>query len=159
MSREVAKDCERAKQFARTHLNEHGLLYGIVMLKHTTQDMVLDFFHRRYPLFTIALYNARKKETYIIDPMGKMTTESESLQNIIQNYNKSHPITPMFKELATQPEDKEIFAEFYTSQFIDERENKRYFGHMIPKEVREWPGMELEKGFRNQKLDKFLKKS
>src|SRR5208337_5118123 len=27
MAREVSKDCERAKQFTRTQINDHGLLY------------------------------------------------------------------------------------------------------------------------------------
>ncbi len=64
MAREVSKDCERAKQFTRTQINDHGLLYGTVMLKHHTCDLVLNFFHNRYPLFTVALYNHLKKETY-----------------------------------------------------------------------------------------------
>ena len=157
MAREVSKDCERAKQFTRTQINDHGLLYGTVMLKHHTCDLVLNFFHNRYPLFTVALYNHLKKETYIIDPAGIMSIEPYDLSLILSKFNQSHPISPFFAKLATQPENKALFSEFYSSQFISERENRRYFGHMIPKEVRQWPGMEIEKGFGNQKLDKFFK--
>lgn len=159
LAREVGKDFERGRQFTRTQLNEYGVLFGIVMLKYRTNDMLLNYFHTRFPAFVIVLFNKLKQECYISTTMGEFLIEKGDLDSTVAKWSKNRPIDPQFSKLASEPTDRSLFEEFYKSQFIDERENPRYFHHMIPKEVMQWPGMEIENGFRNNKLDKFLNSS
>lgn len=156
MAREVMKDFDRARQFTRTQLNAHGILYGIVVLKHSTKDMVLNYFQERFPAFIIALFNQNTRETYIRYPNGKEEIRFGMLQEVVAKLSENVPKNPLFASLESTSSDKDLFAEFYKSQFIQERENRNYFHHMIPKECLTWPGMETERRFRNNSLDQFL---
>ena len=49
MMREVFTEAYRAKQFTRTEINKQGVLFGIVSLKHNVIDLVLIYFHDRWP--------------------------------------------------------------------------------------------------------------
>jgi len=57
MIREVSTEAYRAKQFTRTEINNKGVLYGVVALKHRVMDFVLNYFHERFPNCIICLYN------------------------------------------------------------------------------------------------------
>ena len=57
MMREVFTEVYQAKQFTRTEINNQGVLYGVVLLKHRVIDMVLKYFHERWPNCIICLYN------------------------------------------------------------------------------------------------------
>ena len=47
--REISIEVYRAKQFTRTEINNRGVLYGVVSLKHRVMDIVLNYFHQRWP--------------------------------------------------------------------------------------------------------------
>ena len=49
MNREINIEAYRAIQFTRTEINNRGVLYGIVLLKHHVIDRILNYFHERWP--------------------------------------------------------------------------------------------------------------
>ncbi|TFG07501.1 MAG: DUF4130 domain-containing protein [Promethearchaeota archaeon] len=159
MMREVSKEAYRAKQFTRTEINNKGVLYGVVLLKHRVMDLVLYYFHERWPQCVICLYNEHTQKTGIINEKGKVWEISLPLQTIVEKISKDRPVVPYFDDI--QFSGEQIFETLYNSQSIAERENPRYFKSMIPEHCYKLPGMRkgVEKRFtpRNKKLDEFLK--
>ena len=156
MMREVSTEAYRAKQFTRTEINNRGVSFGVVSLKHKVIDLVLIYFHERWPQCIICLYNEQTRETWIIDEKGAIREYNQSLKKIVEEVSKNRQIVPYFEDI--QFSGKEIFETLYKSQFITERENKQYFKKMIPDHCYELPGMKngVEKHFRNKKLNEFL---
>ena len=72
MMREVTTEAYRAKQFTRTEINNQGVLFGIVLLRHRVLDLVLNYFHERWPGCIICLYNEHTGKTGIINEKGKI---------------------------------------------------------------------------------------
>ncbi|MFX0021716.1 MAG: DUF4130 domain-containing protein [Candidatus Hermodarchaeota archaeon] len=156
MMREIGTEAYRAKQFTRTEINDRGILYGVVLLKHRVMDRVLNYFHERWPQCIICLYNEHNKKTSIINESGKIQEFQSSLKDIVEKFSRSRPIIPYFKDI--QFSGEEIFETLYNSQFISERENKDFFKKMIPDKCFELPGMRggVEKRFRNKKINDYL---
>lgn len=156
MMREVSTEAYRAKQFTRTEINKQGVLFGIVSLKHKVIDLVLIYFHERWPQCIICLYNEQTRETWIIDEKGAIREYNQSLKKIVEEVSKNRQIVPYFEDI--QFSGEEIFETLYKSQFISERENNQYFKKMIPDHCFKLPGMKhgVEKCFRNKKLNEFL---
>jgi len=156
MMREVSTETYRAKQFTRTEINNRGVLFGVVSLKHKVIDLVLIYFHERWPQCIICLYNEQTRKTWIIDEKGVIREYNQSLKKIVEEVSKNRQIVPYFEDI--QFSGEEIFETLYKSQFISERENKHYFKKMIPDHCFKLPGMKhgVEKRFRNKKLNEFL---
>lgn len=158
MMREISLETYRAIQFTRTEINNHGVLYGVVLLKHQVIDRVLDYFHKRWPQCIVCLYNEHTKETSIINEKGIITKSKLALKNIVEKISRNRPIIPYFEDI--QFSGEEIFETLYNSQNIIERENPRYFKSMIPNYCYRLPGMRkgVEKRYnsRNKKLNEFL---
>jgi hypothetical protein len=156
MMREVSTEAYRAKQFTRTEINNRGVLFGVVSLKHKVIDLVLIYFHERWPQCIICLYNEQTRKTWIIDEKGVIREYNQSLKKIVEEVSKNRQILPYFEDI--QFSGEEIFETLYKSQFISERENKHYFKKMIPDHCFKLPGMKhgVEKRFRNKKLNEFL---
>ena len=156
MMREVSTETYRAKQFTRTEINNRGVLFGVVSLKHKVIDLVLIYFHERWPQCIICLYNEQTRKTWIIDEKGVIREYNQSLKKIVEEVSKNRQILPYFEDI--QFSGEEIFETLYKSQFISERENKHYFKKMIPDHCFKLPGMKhgVEKRFRNKKLNEFL---
>ena len=156
MMREVSTEAYRAKQFTRTEINNRGVLFGVVSLKHKVIDLVLIYFHERWPQCIICLYNEQTRKTWIIDEKGVIREYNQSLKKIVEEVSKNRQIVPYFEDI--QFSGEEIFETLYKSQFISERENKHYFKKMIPDHCFKLPGMKhgVEKRFRNKKLNEFL---
>ncbi len=156
MMREVSTEAYRAKQFTRTEINNRGVLFGVVSLKHKVIDLVLIYFHERWPQYIICLYNEQTRKTWIIDEKGVIREYNQSLKKIVEEVSKNRQIVPYFEDI--QFSGEEIFETLYKSQFISERENKHYFKKMIPDHCFKLPGMKhgVEKRFRNKKLNEFL---
>ena len=156
MMREVFTEAYRAKQFTRTEINNRGVLFGVVSLKHNVIDLVLIYFHERWPQCVICLYNEQTRETWIIDEKGAIREFQLPLKKVVENISKNRRIVPYFEDI--QFSGEEIFETLYKSQFITERENKQYYKKMIPDQCFELPGMRngVEKHFRNKKLNEFL---
>ena len=156
MMREVSTEAYRAIQFTRTEINNRGVLFGVVSLEHNVIDKVLIYFHERWPQCVICLYNERKHETWIINEKGAIRKFNLSLKKVVEKISTNRRIVPYFEDI--QFSGEEIFETLYKSQFITERENKKYFKKMIPDQCFELPGMRngVEKHFRNKKLNDFL---
>ena len=159
MLHEIFRELERNRQFTRTILNNRGILYGKISLSHKSEDELLKYFHNRFPNCFICLFNTIKNETITMNEQGKFQKFQGSLDEIVQKIGKNRIITPYFEDISMNNE--EIFQEFYSSQFIASRENRKYFKKMIPKYAMKMPGMKggVEYRFRNNQLDKYIKKT
>ncbi len=157
MLHEIFRELERNRQFTRTNLNNRGVLYGKITLSHQNENELLKFFHDRFPNCFICLYNTFKNETITMNEQGRFQKFQVSLDEIVKKISLNRPITPYFEDISMNNE--EIFQEFYSSQFIASRENRKYFKKMIPKYAMEMPGMKggVENRFRNNLLDKYIK--
>ncbi|TFF87312.1 MAG: DUF4130 domain-containing protein [Promethearchaeota archaeon] len=158
MVKEVFRESYRAKQFTRTEINERGVLFGVVLLKHKTMDLVLDYFHNRWPKCIICLYNEYTQITGIMNENGYVRESRLPLEKVVKKVSQRRPIMPYFEDI--QFSGKEIFETLYKTQNIKERENQRYFKQMIPNMCFKLPGMRngIEKKFdeKNKKLDDFI---
>ncbi|MFW9939114.1 MAG: DUF4130 domain-containing protein, partial [Candidatus Thorarchaeota archaeon] len=130
MMREVFTEAYRAKQFTRTEINNRGVLFGVVLLKHRVMDLVLKYFHERWPSCIICLYNEYVHKTAIITEEGNIYEIDSPLKKVVEKISKNRPIIPYFEDI--QFSGKEIFETLYNSQFILERENQSFFKRMIP---------------------------
>jgi len=158
MMREVSTEAYRAKQFTRTEINNRGVLFGVVSLKHDVIDLVLIYFHERWPQSVICLYNEHTQRTGIIDEKGKIRAVNLSLKKTVEKVSNERPIIPYFDDI--QFSGEEIFESLYNSQNIVERKNTRYFKSMILDKCFNLPGMRngVEKRYtsQNKKMDEFF---
>jgi hypothetical protein len=158
MMREISKEAYRAKQFTRTEINNRGVLFGVVSLKHRVMDLILKYFHGRWPQCIICLYNEITQKTGIIDDKGGIHELNLDLKTVVEKMSKNRPIIPYFEDI--QFSGEQIFETLYSSQNIVERENPRYFKSMIPNYCYKLPGMRngVEKRYksRNKKLTDFF---
>ncbi|MFX1366007.1 MAG: DUF4130 domain-containing protein [Promethearchaeota archaeon] len=156
MMREVTTEAYRAKQFTRTEINNRGVLFGVVLLKHKVMDSILNYFHERWPQCVICLYNEYSNKTGVIDEKGTIQEIDAPLKSVVEKVSNYRPIIPYFNDI--QFSGEEIFETLYKSQFISERENNSYFKRMIPDKCFELPGMRhgIEKSFRNKKINDFF---
>ena len=165
MVKEISLESYRARQFTRTEINNRGVLYGIVLLKHNVMDSVLNYFHERWPQCVICLYNEHKYKTSVVNEKGIIKEYKLSLNEVVEQVSKDRPIIPYFDDI--QFSGKEIFESLYESQNIIERENPRFFKSMIPEKCYELPGMrngiekhyaEKRKSSQTKTLDEFCNK-
>ncbi len=156
MMREVSTESYRAKQFTRTEINNKGVLYGVVALKHRVMDIVLNYFHERFPQCIICLYNEISGNTGVINEKGVIQEVKSPLKKVVERVSKDRPIIPYFEDI--QFSGEQIFESLYGSQFISERENKNFFKKMIPDKCFELPGMRggVEKRFRNKRINDYI---
>ncbi len=156
MMREVTTEAYRAKQFTRTEINNRGVLFGVVMLKHRVVDRVLEYFHERWPKCIICLYNEHSQKTSTINEKGIIREYYSPLKEVVDSISENRPVIRYFDDI--QFSGEEIFETLYNSQFISERENIPYFKKMIPDVCFNLPGMRdsVEIRFRKKTLDKFL---
>ncbi|MFX1375417.1 MAG: DUF4130 domain-containing protein [Promethearchaeota archaeon] len=156
MVKEISLEVYRAKQFTRTEINNRGVLYGIVLLKHKVIDNVLNYFHERWPKCVICLYNEHTHKTNVINERGIIQRIKLPLNKVVEEISKNRPIIPYFNDI--QFSGTEIFETLYNSQFISERENRKFFKKMIPNHCFKLPGMKggVEKHFRNKKLNEYF---
>jgi len=157
MMKEVSLEAYRAKQFTRTEINDKGVLYGVVLLKHRVIDIILRYFHERWPQCVICLYNEYSYKTSIIDENGKIKEFDLPLKETVRKVGKNRAISPFFQDI--QYSGEEVFETLYKSQYIKERYNRNYFKQMIPNYCYKLPGMKkgIEKRFhpKNKKLDDY----
>ncbi|MHA2035316.1 MAG: DUF4130 domain-containing protein [Promethearchaeota archaeon] len=139
MMGEVYGEAYRANQFTRTEINNRGVLFGVVLLKHKVIDLVLKYFHNRFPNAIICLYNEHTCNTSTIDEKGRIRSYKSSLNEIVREVSKNRLIVPYFEDI--QFTNEQLFEVLYSSQNIIERENPRYFRSMIPEKCYELPGM------------------
>lgn len=139
MVKEISLEAYRARQFTRTEINNRGVLYGTVLLKHNVIDSVLNYFHERWPQCVICLYNEYTNKTSIINEKGFTQEFKLPLIKVVDQISKNRPIISYFDDI--QFSGREIFESLYESQNIIERENPCYFKSMIPEKCFDLPGM------------------
>lgn len=158
MIKEVFKEVYRAKQFTRTEINNRGVLYGVVLLKHHVMDLVLEYFHERWPKCLICLYNEHTQMTEVINEKGIIRKYKNPLDFVVTKISQNRPIIPYFDDIKFSGE--ELFQTLYKTQNITERENIRYFKQMIPDKCFDLPGLrysvEKEYILRNKKIDEYF---
>ena len=150
MMREVNTEAYRAIQFTRTEINNHGVLFGVVLLKHQVMDKVLNYFHERWPQCVICLHNEHTQRTGIINEKGNIKEVKLLLKHAVEAASKGRSIIPYFEDI--QFTGEEIFEVLYKSQNIVKRETPRYFKSMIPNKCFGLPGMRngVEKRYKSQ---------
>ncbi|MFX0029546.1 MAG: DUF4130 domain-containing protein [Candidatus Hermodarchaeota archaeon] len=162
MVKEISLESYRARQFTRTEINNKGVLYGIVLLKHKVIDSVLNYFHERWPQCIICLYNEHTYQTSVINEKGIIREYKSPLNKVVEEVSKNRPVIPYFEDI--QFSGREIFKSLYGSQNITERENPRFFKSMIPNKCYELPGMrngvekhyvKKQKATQNKTIDDF----
>ena len=158
MVREIFRELERVKQFTRTKLNNHGILYGKILITNKIEDLVLEYFHKRFPDCWICLFNEKKKQTLVQKKKGQFSYWDLSLEEVVSKLSLERPIKPYFDDI--QIENEDLFKTFYSSQYIKSRKNPRYYQQMIPKKLFNLPGLRgsIEYSLENKKLDKYFKK-
>lgn len=158
MMREIFNEAYRAKQFTRTEINNQGVLFGVVLLKHRVMDLVLQYFHERWPQCVICLYNEYTRKTGVVTENGTIRELKLPLKKVVEKVSGNRPIIPYFDDI--QFSGEQIFETLYNSQNIAERENRRSFKKFIPEKCYELPGLRngVEKRFisRNKKLDELF---
>jgi hypothetical protein len=156
MMREVFTETYRAKQFTRTEINNKGVLYGVVLLKHRVIDLVLKYFHERWPECIVCLYNEYTQKTGVISEKGRIIEIDAPLKQVVEIVSRERKFVPYFSDI--QFSGEQIFETLYNSQSITKRENIRYFKKWIPNTCFQLPGMRggVEKRFKNKKLIDFL---
>ncbi len=165
MIRELFKELDRQRQFTRTILSKKGILSGKIACQHRVEDWVLNYFHIRFPDFTICLFNERTKKTWVINNFGQIKKYAKPFELIVQMLSSNREdLDWNWAEWSIDKSDYDaetLFTEFYSSQFIKKRENRRYFQHMIPKKMHKHPGLrgKIENSFQNTSLDIFTKSS
>jgi len=153
---QMAKKINKMMREVFTEAYRRGVLFGVVSLKHNVIDLVLVYFHERWPQCVICLYNEQTRKTWIIEEKGRIREFHQPLKKVVEIVSDNRQIVPYFEDI--QFSGEEIFETLYKSQFITERENKQYYKKMIPDKCFELPGMRngVEKHFRNKKLNEFL---
>jgi hypothetical protein len=163
MLKEVNKETYRAKQFTRTQINPNGVLYGVVLLTHRVIDKVLQYFHKRWPMCIICLYNEKNQKTSIMNENGQIGDIKMPLKKVVEKISATRKANPLFKDLDIETLPDNIYEKLYESQFIEERKNTKLFKQFIPKNCYKLPGLRngVEKRFisHNKKLDDFLDNS
>ena len=156
MARAVGREAERMRQFTRTKLTERGVLFAPITLHHRVEDWILSYFHGRFPRYIIVLFETRHKISHVIDEYGSTYTHKLLLKETVELLSRNRPKIPSLQGIPNSPED--LYRNFYESQFVAERENRKYFKRMIPDSAMNLPGMKggVEKRFRNHLLDKYI---
>jgi len=158
MMRDISGEAYRAIQFTRTEINDRGVLFGVVLLKHQVIDKVLNYFHDRWPQCVICLYNEYTCTTSLINEKGLIREIKSPLKKVVNMISKKRPFMPYFKDI--QFSGEKIFETLYNTQNINERNNPRYFKTMIPEYCYKLPGMKkgVERRFtpQNKKIEDFF---
>ncbi|MGB5912858.1 MAG: DUF4130 domain-containing protein [Promethearchaeia archaeon] len=178
MARAVSNEIHYNKMFTRLRIEENMILTGYIQPVHSVEDLILEFFYKRFPKYTIILFSGKKNKTYMISPKQisidlkrltilKYTIKKDYLigstslkpkkvisiiSRILAKYNSINPI------LDHKLDSKELFKSFYESQFIKSRENLRLFNQNMPRKYQKKKDMKIERSFRTKTIDKFIKK-
>lgn len=156
MLKQIFREFERVRQFTRTKLNNHGIIYGEVSFTHKIEDWIIEYFHKRFSKCWLCLYNEKSRSCLVWKGKYPWNYIDSPINDAVKIISRERPLDPYFADI--QVENEEIFNIFYKSQFIKSRKNKRYFQQMIPLSARKLPGLKgkVETTIENQKLDKFL---
>ncbi len=127
--REVLGDFHRIRSFMRLKISKRGALYASIDSKHRVEEMILNHFVNRFPLFWIVIETDRG---CFIGKKGKETSRTnERLETVLERIKTNTPES----ELLTDIPDFNTanWNTYYKSQYIAERKNIRLFRKQFPK--------------------------
>ena len=135
--------------FLRFNVNSTGILYA----KHTPQnkieDLILQFFIFRFPLFILVL---ESKRGIFVGYKNRIVKYEDSFENVMKKLEK----IPKAELKDLEQFDNKIWESFYKSQIIKQRFNKKLFKKQIPKKYLKMQSFEIEKrDFENRSLNEF----
>ena len=142
LARDVLSDIRAAKAFTR--LTQKGdMLIGRVDSRHRIEELVVHWFHERFPTYTIAITSKRG--------MFLLGGEYRSIRHV-------NPADPIAQVISTKGQDtqdsSDVWDVYYASQFIDERKNTSLFHKNIPR--KRLSKMGSERRFGNRSIEDFL---
>ncbi|MFA6089415.1 MAG: DUF4130 domain-containing protein [Candidatus Woesearchaeota archaeon] len=147
MHTNVARAICKIKSFLRFDISLHGILYTSIDSEHHIVDDLLYFFHERFPIFHIAIFD--KKKTYVISSEGLVSVYDLSLKDVVLLFEKKLPVLEIMKDFSY---DEDLWEKYYDSQFILERKNLRLMKSMMPLKYRSKNSAESFISNRTKKL-------
>ncbi len=147
--KQVGGEAHRIISFTRLKISDKGILYSEIFSEHKVEDIVINFFHRRFPKFLIVI--GSKRIVYSIDKFGVRKKHLESVKNVVNHLEKNY-----FDEfLMNLNSEEDMWKTYYYSQNILQRRNKKLQVKMMPKKYMKHMGIENEFYKGNKKLDEF----
>ncbi|MCK5661295.1 MAG: DUF4130 domain-containing protein [Methanosarcinales archaeon] len=143
LARDVLSDIRDAKAFTR--LTQKGdMLIARLDSHHRIEELVVHWFHDRFPPYTIAI--SSKRGMFLLG--GRYRT--------IRHVNPTDSIAAeALSDTEQETEDsRDLWEIYYSSQFIDERANARLFRKNLPKKRLSKLG--VERRFNNSTIDDFF---
>lgn len=141
LHRQVAGDFQRWRAFARLEISKHGIVFGKIQPEHKVEDMVIEWFLSRFPLFTIVLESRRG--TFMISKGSGMKMVKKRLKQLILELEKKLPENPLLSDLMDF--NTKSWENLYDSNFIKQRKNTKLFLKNIPKKYHHLGSLALEK--------------
>ena len=151
MQRSVLCCLHLKKGFMRFRMSGHGILHAKTRLEHDVADLLLAHFHRRYPLFHIAVEDAGR--THVIDPAGRVISYDTGVDDIVRQLEARLPANPLLEGLDF---DDRLWENYYDSQYIRERRNIKLMRRMMPLKHRDKDALETMKAGGCRKLKEYI---
>ena len=153
-NRQVAGCYQRSRAFSRLEINKHSMIHCFIEPEHYVEDLVAKWFLSRFPIFTVIVGSQRG--TFVISKRKQLEVYDKSIEDLIPKFEKKLPKNEILTELGNFNEDV-VWEQYYNSQMIKERKNKRYFLHNMPKKFLRWKSLGIENGIidKNMKLNKW----
>jgi len=153
MHRCVMREVHLKSGFIRFESSDHGMLYAKINLEHKTEDMLLQHFHNRFPLFHIVL--EVKGVSWLINKSGVISKYNLSVLDLVKQLEIRLPKNELLCELDLGESGDDLWNKYYNSQYIGERRNLKLMKKMMPLKYRE-DGFETFNSRRCCKLSEFF---
>ncbi len=137
MHREVWADYHRACAFSRLSVDKHGILYGKIETEHDIGRLVIRFFMQRFPVLVVALEN--RSETLVAEE-GKVRRYKKKLKDVLCDLRCRLPVNELVSDI--EEFDERTWEDYYNTQSIVQRRNKKHFQRSVPKKVHHRMGVE-----------------
>ncbi|MBD3164524.1 DUF4130 domain-containing protein [Candidatus Woesearchaeota archaeon] len=156
-NKQVAACYQRSRAFIRLKISRYGIVYGRLEPEHFVEDMVAEWLVSRFPKLAVMIESFRG--TFVVSKEKPLTVYREKIEELLPMLEKSLPEDAILKKLE-EFNDEDYWENYYDSQFIKTRKNRKYFLHNIPKKFHNWDGLRLEKErfSGNRKLKDYLPK-
>jgi hypothetical protein len=130
MHRQVWADYHRACAFSRLSVDGHGILYGKIETEHDIGRLVISFFMKRFPVLVVALENCGET---LVGERGKVKRYKKRLYEVLSDLRSRLPLNELVSDL--EKFDERTWEDYYNTQSIAQRRNKKHFLRSVPKKV------------------------
>lgn len=142
LARDVLSDIRAAKAFTRL-TQKKDMLIARVDSRHRIEELVVHWFHERFPTYTIGITS--KRGMFLLGGEYGSIMHLKSADGIAQADSDNRQET----EYAS-----DVWEVYYASQFIDERKNAALFHKNLP--GKRLSKMASERRFGNRTIEDFL---